>query len=131
MVRAVVGVKVTVMVQVAAGMSVLQLVAEAKNGVVLVGWAIWRSVGAGVGEGDGLLRGGWAWDVIEVRAVGSRARPWSGLPKPVRVAVTGVVLVGMVRVPVIGPVVVGENWRLRKQEALGAREPVQGWPPVG
>ncbi len=68
--------------------------------------------------------------LLKMRAVGLKARPGSGLPKPVRWATTGVG-VGMVRVPVSGPAVVGENWRLRKQEALGARGPVQGWPPVG
>jgi hypothetical protein len=37
----------------------------------------------------------------------------------------------MARVPVRRPVVVGVKMRLRKQEALGARLPVQAWPPVG
>src|SRR5277367_1730937 len=37
----------------------------------------------------------------------------------------------MVRVPVSGPVDVGLKMRLRKQEELGAREPVQAGPPVG
>ena len=104
---------------------------EVKNGVALVGVAIWRvavpvfvrMMVCCVAVGPGTL--------LKTRAVGLRARPGSGLPKPVSCAVTGVVLVGMVRVPVMGPVVAGANWRLRKQEALGVREPVQGCPPVG
>src|ERR1700753_1022802 len=69
--------------------------------------------------------------LVNVRAVGLRERPGSGLPNPVRRAVTGVDEGGMVRVPVNGPVVVGVKRMLRKQEALGMRSPVQGRPPVG
>jgi hypothetical protein len=67
----------------------------------------------------------------KISAVGLRARPESGLPKPVSCAVTGVVEVEMVRVPVSGPVDVGLKIRLRKQEALGVSWPVQAGPPVG
>ena len=130
-VRAVVGVKVTVMVQVAPGARVVQLVTEAKNGVALVGVEIWsaalpvlvRVMICCVAVVPGTL--------LNVTAVGLKERPGSGLPKPVSVVVAGVVLVGMVRVPVRRPVVVGENRRLRKQEALGARAPVHDCPPVG
>ena len=129
--KALVGVKVTVMVQVAEGVRVLQVVLEEKLGVALLGVAIWRvaelvlvrvmvccvAIGPGTFE--------------KVRAAGVRERPESGLPKPVRREVTGVEDVGMVRVPVSGPVVVGVKMMLRKQEALGARSPVQVWPPVG
>src|ERR1700680_2898756 len=69
--------------------------------------------------------------LLKMRAVGLRARPGSGLPKPVSWAVTGVEEVGMVRAPVRGPVAVGAKITLTKQEALGAREPLQVGPPVG
>ena len=66
-----------------------------------------------------------------VRAVGLRERPGSGLPKPVRRDVMGVEEVGMVSVPANGPVVVGAKMMLRKQDASGTRSPVQAWPPAG
>ncbi len=127
MVRALVGAKVTVMLQVAAGARVVQFVVEVKFGVAVVGVAIWRLAElvlvrvmvCWVEVGPGTL--------LKMRAVGLRARPGSGLPKPVRVAVT----VPMVRVPVSGPVVVGVKVMLTKQEALGARGPLQVGPPVG
>ena len=129
--RASVGVKVTVMVQVAAGARVVQVVVEVKLGVVLVGVAIWRVAEpvlvrvmvCWVAVGPGTL--------LKMRAVGLRARPGSGQPKPVSVAVTGPVVVGRVRVPVRGPVAVGVKTIWTKQEALGARVPVQAGPPVG
>ena len=40
-------------------------------------------------------------------------------------------MAGMVRVPVSGPVVVGAKTTWTKQEALGARGPLQVAPPVG
>ena len=71
----------------------------------MVGAAIWRLVVlvlltvmvCCVAVGPGTL--------LKMRVVGFRARPGSGLPKPVRIAVTGVELVGMVRVPVM------DQWR--------------------
>src|SRR5271170_7962689 len=119
------------MVQVAAGASVVQFVVETKKGVALVGGAICRVAEPVLVRVMVCCVEVEPGTLLKMRAVGLRARPGSGLPKPVSWAATGVVLVGMVRVPVSGPVVVGVNWRLRKQEALGAREPVQGWPPVG
>src|ERR1700736_2322807 len=121
--RALVGVNVTVIVQEAAGGSVVQLVVGAKFAVVFVGVAIWRVAEpvlvrvmvCCVAVGPGTL--------LKMRAVGLRARPGSGLPKPVSGAVIEVVEVGMVRVPVRGPVVVGVKRRLTKQEALGAKDP--------
>src|SRR6266851_992642 len=119
------------MVQVAVGARVVQAVVETKLGVVLVGGAIWRVAEpvlvrvmvCWVAVGPGTL--------LKMRVVGLRARPGSGLPKPVRGAVIGVVEVGMVRVPVSGPVAVGVKITLTKQELLGAREPLQAAPPVG
>src|SRR5271155_4529193 len=119
------------MVQVAAGASVVQFVVETKKGVALVGGAICRVAEpvlvrvmvCCVAVGPGTL--------LKMRAVGLRARPGSGLPKPVSCAVTEVVEVGMVRVPVSWPVVTGVKTRFMKHEALGARSPVQVWPPVG
>src|SRR6266849_10131829 len=116
------------MVQVAVGARVVQ----AELGVVLVGGAIWRVAEpvlvrvmvCWVAVGPGTL--------LKMRAVGLRARPGSGLPKPVRGAVIGVVEVGVVRVPVRAPVVVvGVKITLTKQEVVGAREPLQAGPPVG
>ena len=69
--------------------------------------------------------------MLKMRAAGLKARPGSGLPKPVSWAVIGVVEVGMVRVPVRVPVAVGVKITLTKQEALGARGPLQAVPPVG
>src|SRR5882757_5397481 len=69
--------------------------------------------------------------LLKRRAVGLRARPGSGLPKPVSWAVTGVVEVGMVRAPLSWPVEVGVKIMLTKQEALGARAPMHVGPPVG
>src|ERR1700733_4101654 len=112
--RALVGVKVTAMVQVAAGARVAQVVVELKFAVAVVGVAIWRVAEpvlvrvmvCCVAVGPGML--------LKVRAVGLRARPGSGLPKPVSWAVMGFEVVGIVRVPVAGPVVVGVKMRLRK-----------------
>jgi hypothetical protein len=67
----------------------------------------------------------------KMSAAGLRARPGSGLPNPVRVAAMRVVVVGIVRVPVKLPVVLGVKRMLTKQEALGAREPEHAAPPVG
>src|SRR5712675_2418351 len=97
----------TVRGQVAAGVRVVQVVEEAKLGVVLVGFAIWRVADpvlvrvmvCWVAVGPGTL-----W---EMGAAGVRARPGSGLPKPVSWVVIGVAEVGIVRVPVRGPVAVG------------------------
>ena len=69
-----------VMVQVAAGLSVVQLVVGRKAGLVLVGVAIWRAVVpvlvrvmvCWVAVGPGML--------AKLRAVGLRARPVSGEP---------------------------------------------------
>jgi hypothetical protein len=66
-----------------------------------------------------------------MREVGFRARPGSGLPKPVSWAVIGAVEVEIVRTPVRGPVALGVKITLTKQEALGATEPEQAGPPVG
>jgi hypothetical protein len=109
----------------------LQVVVEEKFGVTLVVGAIWsvaelvlvRVMVRCVAVGPETL--------VNVRAVGLSEMPGSGLLKPVRSAVTGDDEVGMVRVPVKGPVVVGAKVMLRKQEALGARSPVQIWLPVG
>jgi hypothetical protein len=65
--------------------------------------------------------------LLKRRAVGLRERPGSGEPKPVRLEV----MLPMVRVPVRVPAAVGVKMTLVKQEALGAREPEQAWPPVG
>ena len=54
--KAVDGVKVTVMVQVAAGARVVQVVVGAKLVVVVGGVCDLEGGGAGVGQGDGLLR---------------------------------------------------------------------------
>jgi hypothetical protein len=128
---AVVGMKVTVMEQVAAGASVAQLVMEEKFCVVLVGVAIWsmavpvlvRVMACCVAVGPGTL--------LKMSEVGLKARPGSGVPKPVSAAVMGPVVVWSVTAPVRWPVVVGANAALKKQEALGASVPLQGWPPVG
>src|SRR5258707_5313506 len=104
------------MVQVAVGARVAQVVVEAKLGVVVVGVAIWRAAElvlvrvmvCCVAVGPGTL--------LKMRAVGLRARPGSELPKPVSWAVTGVVEVGIVRVPVRGPVAVGGKMMLTKHE---------------
>ena len=91
----------------------------------MVGAAIWRVavlvlvrvMVCWVAVGPGTL--------LKMRAVGLRARPGSGVPKPVRVAVTVPWLVWRVRVPVRWPVAVGAKAMLRKQEAVGARAPLQ------
>jgi hypothetical protein len=133
--RALVGKKLTVIVQVAAGARVLQVVVEVKFGVVLVGAVIWRvaepvlvrvmvcwvAVGAWFSVGT----------LLKMRAVGLKARPGSGVPKPVSEAVTGKLEVWMVRAPVRGPVAVGVKMTLMKHAALGARGPLQAGPPVG
>src|SRR5258705_311968 len=72
----------------------------------------WR-FGGGAG-GPGML--------LKMGGVGVRGGRGSGLPRPVRGAAMGVGEVGMVRVPVRGPVEVGVRMMLMKQEALGARE---------
>ena len=69
--------------------------------------------------------------LLKMRAVGLRERSGSGEPKPVRVAVMGPVEAWRGRVPVRAPVAVGEKLMLKKQEALGARGPLQAEPPVG
>ena len=69
--------------------------------------------------------------LLKMRAVGLRERPGSGLPNPVRGAVTGPMLVGMVRVPARGPVPMGLKMTLMKQEAFGSSGPLQMGPPVG
>jgi len=130
-VRALVGVKVMVIVHEAVGARVVQLVVGVKFAVAVVGVAIWRVAElvlvkvmvCCVAVGPGTL--------LKVRAVGLRARPGSGLPKPMSWAVTEAEVVGIVRVPVRGPVAVGVKIRLTKQEALGARAPLQTGPPVG
>ena len=68
---------------------------------------------------------------MKMSEVGLNARPGSGVPKPVSVAVMGPVAVWSVMVPARWPVVDGAKTALKKQEALGARVPLQGWPPVG
>ena len=128
---AVVGRKVTVMVQAVAGARVLQLLMVVKLGVELLGVPICR-VAAPV-----LVRRMFCWvavrpgTLLKMRAVGLRARPGSGEAKPVRAAVIGPYEPGTVRVPVRLPVAVGAKTTLKKQEALGARGPLQGEPPVG
>ena len=126
-VGALVGVKVTVMLQVAAGARAVQLVVEVKFGVAVVGVAIWRVAElvlvrvmvCWVEVGPGTL--------LKMRAVGLRARPGSGLPKPVRVAVT----VPMVRVPVSGPVVVGAKGDVDEAGGVGGEWAVAGWAAGG
>src|SRR6202789_1311607 len=129
---AVVGVKVTVMVQVAAGARVVQVVAGAKFSVAVVGVAICRV------EAPVLVRVMVCWVevgpgmLLKVRAVGLRATPGSGEPKPVSGAAAALeVVVWRVRRPLRWPVVVGEKVIWRKQEAPAARVPVQAEPPVG
>src|SRR5271170_1681536 len=99
--------KMTVMVLVAAGASVVQLVVEEKFLVVFVGAVIWRVAElvlvrvmvCWVAVGPGTL--------LKTRTAGLRARPGSGVPKPVSGAVMGPVVVARVRVPVRWPVAVG------------------------
>lgn len=128
--RAAVGAKRTVMVQVAAEARVVQVVVEAKLDVVLVGVPICR-VAAPV-----LVRVMVCWvelgpgTLAKMRAAGLRARPGSGLPKPVGVEETVAEEVAMVRVPARGPVVAGAKTTLTKQDAFEARGPLQGRPPV-
>ena len=119
------------MVQVAVGVSVAQFVVRVKLGVVTVGAAIWkvavpvflRVTVCSVAVAPGTL--------LKVSALGVSERPGSGAPKPVSEAVSVLALVGSVRVPVIWPVVVGAKATSTKQEAVGARVPVQGAPPEG
>src|SRR5438046_1802882 len=100
------------MVQVALGARVAQVVVEAKLGVVLVGVAICRVAELVlvrvmvclVEVGPGTL--------LKMRAVGLRARPGSGLPKPARGAVIVVVDVGIVRLPLSWPVAMGVKMML-------------------
>ena len=92
-VRALVGVKVTVMLQVAVGARVVQLVVELKVGVAVVGVAIWR-----VAELV-LVRVMVCWvevvpgTLLKMSEVGLKARPGSGVPKPVSAAVMGLLVV--------------------------------------
>ena len=118
-------------VQVADGARVAQVVAGVKMAVVVERMPTWS------GEGLVLVRV-MVWRVEvgpgtfwKVRAVGERARPGSGLAKPVRAVVTGPAVVWRVRVPVRGPVMVGVKVTWTRQVASSAREPVQGRPPVG
>src|SRR5271168_2948877 len=117
------------MVQVAAGASVVQVVVGWKLGVAVVGVAIWRVAEpvlvrvmvccAEVGPGT----------LLKMRAVGLRARPGSGEPKPVSGAAAAlVVVVWEVRRPLRWPVLVGEKVISTKQEAPAARVPVQAGP---
>jgi hypothetical protein len=69
--------------------------------------------------------------LLKMSAAGLSERPGSGVPNPVSAEVTGVEPVGRLRTPVRWPVAVGAKTMLRKQEALGAREPLQAGPPVG
>jgi hypothetical protein len=86
-VRALVGVKVTVMVQVEEGVRMLQVVVEEKLGVALVGVAIWRVAELVLVRVMVCCVAVVAWfpegTLLKMRAVGLRARPGSGLPKPV------------------------------------------------
>src|SRR3984885_7185385 len=132
------------MVQVAAGARVVQFVVLLKLGVAVVGVAIWRVAElvlvrvmvCWVEVGPGTL--------LKMRAVGFRARPGSGEPKPVSGAAAALVVgvwrgrrplrwpLGLgVRGPLRWAVGVGEKVIWRKQEAAGARVPVQAGPPVG
>src|SRR5258708_7080062 len=97
----------------------------AQGGVDRMNWRGGGGVGGG-GRGGGVWGGGGIWRVGErvwgrvmvcwvgvgrgrlwkISVVGFRGRRGWGLPKPVRGAVIGVVEVGIVRVPVRGPVVV-------------------------
>src|SRR3984885_10288076 len=117
------------MVQVAAGARVVQFVVLLKLGVAVVGVAIWRVAElvlvrvmvCWVEVGPGAL--------LKMRAVGFRARPGSGEPKPVSGAAAAlVVVVWRVRRPLRWPLAVGGKVIWRKQEAAGARGPVQGMP---
>jgi hypothetical protein len=128
---AVLGVKATVMVQVVAGARVVQVVVGTKFCVAFVGEAIWR-----VAE-PVLVRVMVCWvevapgTLLKVRAVGLRERPGSGEPKPVMEAAAALVpVVWRVRRPLRWPLVVGEKVTWRKQEAAGARMPMQVGPPV-
>src|SRR6185437_1757088 len=104
---AVPGVKLTVMVQVAAGARVAQVEAGMKLGVVTQGVAIWRVavpvflrvMVCCVAVLPGTL--------LKMRALGVRERPGSGAPNPARGATTLWTLVWMVRVPVSVPAAVG------------------------
>src|ERR1700677_1991879 len=129
---AVVGMKVTVIVHMAVGARMVQVVVGAKFCVPVVGVAICRGAEpvlvrvmvCGVEVGPGTL--------LKVRAVGLRERPGSGEPKPVMGAAAALrPVVWRVRRPLRWPVAVGEKVIWRKQEAAGAREPVQAGPPVG
>ena len=103
----VVGVKVTVILQVAPGARVVQFELDANCGVLAVGVPIWR-VMAPVFERVMVC---WVAVVpgrlLKMREVGLSARPESGEPKPVSAAVRVMESVWMVRVPVAGPVVEG------------------------
>jgi len=128
---AVVGTKLTVILQAVLGARVVQLLVEVKLVVVLVGVPIWsvaelvfvRMMFCCVAVGPGTL--------LKMRAVGLRETPGSGEANPVSEAVAGPKEVEIVTVPVREPVAVGEKLTLKKQEALGASWPVQAAPPVG
>src|SRR5437879_5127569 len=93
------GRKVTENWQEALGAREAQGGVEAKVGVVLVGVVSCRVAEAVLVRVMVCLVEVGAGTVLKMRAVGLRARPGSGLPKPVRGAVTGVVEVGIVRLP--------------------------------
>ena len=67
---------------------------------------------------------------MKMRAVGLRARPGSGEPKPVSVAVMGPLLVWRVRVPVRAGGGGGED-DLEEAGGVGGEGSGAGGPPVG
>ena len=101
------GVKLTVMVQVAAGLRVEQVVVAVKLEIVTVGVAIWSGTEPvlvkvmvwRVAVGSGMF-----W---KVRVVGLRERPGSGAPKPVSCEEMVPAEVARVREPARWPVAVG------------------------
>src|SRR5437764_1178460 len=111
------------MVQVALGARVVQVVVEAKSGVVLVGVAIWRVAQPVlvrvmvwmVAVGPGTL--------LKTRTAGMRARAGWGLAKRVSGVVMGAggeeVVEVRVRVAVWGPAVEGVNWTPSQQLVQG------------
>src|ERR1700691_5978967 len=118
---AVVGMKVTVIVHMAVGARMVQVVVGAKFCVPVVGVAIcrvavpvlFRVMVCCVEVGPGTL--------LKVRAVGPRARPGSGEPKPVSGAAAALrPVVWRVRRPLRWPVAVGEEVSWREQEAVAA-----------